>query len=396
MKHQIILLSFLAFVSATFAQTPITIGAADVPIPGVFNITSLTAANPPAPTIGANQTWDYSAYTTTNVFTNDYQAETDTFFTNAGIDVYYDAFKVMSPTLGLGYNTSFEFDFNANGIEDKGLYVYGISNTLGSITGNNNDSLKIPTQKSLLSQPRKFMEFPVTANSAWASDSRRAVNFTITASVFGLNNAPAQHVYHYLRKDSVIGWGKLSVHTAGGSSIPYDVLQIQSENYALDSFYLAGAPAPAQLLNAFSVSQGQKTQIAYMRNFHRKGYFNYLVRFSYGEDNTYTNVASSFYHTDNLTTVGIEDEVAYSTLIFPNPANGNEIFFQMLGKNVLASQYSITDIQGKRIYEGNSEEMGAGNLKLYLPENIENGLYFIQIKDADNQTLTTEKIEIRR
>ncbi len=270
MKTRILLFSFWASISMSFAQTPITINASDIPIPGTFNIMSLTAANPPAATVGTNQNWDYSTFSTTNTSTNVYEPETDPFFTNAGVDVYYNSFKTLSPSLALGYNMSFEFDFNANAVEDKGLYVYAGSYTLGNITGNNNDSLKIPTQKQLFNQSRKVFQFPATANSAWTSSSRSAVDFTITAAAFGLNNTPAKHVFHYTRKDSVIGWGKLSVHTPNGGSIPYDVLMIQSENYAIDSFYLAGAPAPAALLTAFSVAQGQKTEIGHLRSFHRK------------------------------------------------------------------------------------------------------------------------------
>ncbi|MFN0201686.1 MAG: T9SS type A sorting domain-containing protein [Bacteroidia bacterium] len=394
-KSTILLSSTLLWAAVAFCQTPITINAADMPVPTIdYNIDEITATLPPQPTFGSNQNWDYSSYVGNSISSFSYLAETDPFFTNAGIDVYFTGLKKLNASVG--YDIAHEMDFNANKIEYKGLYVYPQSYTLEAFTGNIMDKIEFSEQKIIYPNGRTTIQFPFTANSSWHSTtSRIVVNFKLSVASAGLNATPGQQVFRYTENDSVVGWGKLRVHTAGGSSIPYDVLMLKVESYATDSMYLGGAPAPTSLLNAFGITQGQKSDSRYAYNFHRKGSWFYLMRRYYGADNTYTNLNGSWISTDNIT-VDVEDSFSYSTLFYPNPTNGNELNIQITGKNTLCSQYKVIDMMGRTVETGKPFATNMNDLKVQFNENLANGTYFLQLLDNENQSVLMEKFELLR
>lgn len=394
MKKQITLFSSLLLAATAFSQTAITINATDMPIPGTFNLDDITSANPPNASLGNNQTWNYGTYAGTSSGQNVYIPETDAFFTNAGVDVYLNGFKAL--TSNLSYEIANEFDFNTNKVEDKGVYVYPQAYSLSSTTGNTMDSLVFPVQGHIFSQPRTIISFPFTTNSAWHSVSRAAVDFKLTVTSSGLNKTPGKHVYHTIQNDSIVGWGKLTVHTANGSSIPYDVLMNQSERYSIDSFYLAGSPAPAALMSAFGITQGQKTNVRYAYNFYRAGSFNYLMRLFFGSDNTYNAVQAVWIHTDNVTTTDVETAPAYSTLLYPNPTNGSQLNIQVLGKNIALTQYAVIDMMGRVVQTGEPQITGSESVSILLADNLVNGNYVIKVQDSDNQTVVIEKFDLLR
>lgn len=396
MKKSILFFINFLFIGTTFCQTAITINAADMPIP-TSDLTTfdITSANPLAASLGNNQNWDYSSYSSSTLAGAGYTAETMPFFTNAGIDIYTDGVKDLTPTSG--YEVTHELDFNASGIHYAGMYVYEQSIPLVNFTGNSGDSIKFQAQSLLYSTPRTIAAFPFTANSAWHSKtSRTVVNFNITIASAGLNNTPGKHVFRYTENDSVVGWGKLRVYTQNGASIPYDVLMVRHETYATDSMYLGGAPAPTQLLTAFGITQGQKSNVAYAENFYRKGSWYYLMRRYYKTDNTYSTLNASFVNKDNISTVGVEEAVEYSSLIFPNPTNGSELNVEIMGKNVEFSQYEVIDMLGRTVQIGTKNLNGGDNLKIALNENLSNGTYFVKILNTDNQMIIMEKFDLMR
>lgn len=396
MKSTFLLFGSLFLSWATFSQTPITINAADMPVPTAdLNILEITNTNPPAASLGNNQNWDYGSYVGSSPSSVSYAPETLPFFTNAGVDVYIDGAKALTGVTG--YDISHKIDFNATGIYYKGLYVYEQNIPLEGFTGNSGDSIKFPAQAILYTTPRTIMQFPCTANSAWHSKtSRSVVDFTITVASAGLNNTPGQHVFTYTENDTVVGWGKLRVYTPNGASIPYDVLMTRYEVYANDSMYLGGAPAPAPLLTAFGITQGQKTNISYAENFHRKGSWYYLMRRFYRTDNTYSTLNASFINTDDVSTVGVADEMAYSSLVFPNPTNGSAFNVEVMGKNTTFSQYDVIDMMGRTVQSGKPHLNGMSKASISLHENLVNGTYFIKMTDANNRTIIMEKFDLIR
>jgi hypothetical protein len=401
MKFLLKLSIFFLVPNAIYSQSAITFFSPDMPIPTTgFNYDEFTALNPTQPTIGVNKSWNYATYFGNSPSSVDFYPEVDPFYTAAGVDVYFQSFKTLSPNLGLGYLFYSELDFNQNGVDDKGIYIDEQVFSLEALTGSITDNLTFPLQGYLTNGARRVVKFPMTNSTHWTSSVRKANDFTLKVAAFGLNNTPCQHVYTIVRQDSIVGWGKLRVHTATGPSIAYDVLIDKLKQYSIDSFYVAGAPAPAALMTAFSVSQGQISDVTHQYNFYRLGSYSYLMRFHYGADASYTNLEYAYINTDNLTTetTGISEttENTYSTVLFPNPSNGSEINLTILGKDLDNVSYTITDLSGKILQSADNQVTLGNTLTVKLANELSNGMYFLQVKDKKEVIVAGESFGVQR
>jgi hypothetical protein len=316
----------------TSGQTPATITADDMPPPiGPYNydnVSGLLSGETPA----NDGTWDYSGISANTPTTASYYPEFVPFFVDAGVDAYRSFNKNLNA--GFAYQIYQEFDFNENGVYDIGVDIEEDSNTLLPFTGNINDSIFLPAQREIVSVPRRIIEFPFSENSAWSSSSRRVTEMVINVPAFGLNYAHFEHAYTWVRKDTIVGWGKMRVYTPDGPSISYDVLMDQISEHTVDSFYLGGMPAPPALLDAFGILQGQKTEIVHRYNFYRKGSFAYLASLYFGADDTFTNALEAYISTDGIETAppsAVIDQATYATLLYPNPATGGELNIKVMG-----------------------------------------------------------------
>lgn len=393
-------LTFSLFISMfAISQTPITLNSINVPIPnGGYTFSEITEKNPPPPLVGNNQTWNYSSFTSLDTFDSFYIKEEDPFYTSEGVDVYQLGFKLLNQQLG--YNVFFEYDFNENGVEDKGVYIDQQVYSLQQLTGNAADNITFPLQGYILNNPRKIMEFPMTAGSSWESSSNYSTSFTLKVAAFGLNDVPARHAYRTVRRDTIVGWGKMSVYTPNGPSISYDVLMNRSVQFSVDSFYLNGAPAPAALLNAFSVTQGQISGLSHAYNFYRAGAFNYLARFFYGTDATFSNLSNSFVTMEDLTPITSSTQEfgkeTYATILFPNPSNGQEINLLLMGKEINQINYTVSDLSGRIVQSSENYRLNDNKLTIHLTNSIPSSLLILQVRDQKNNLIATEKLNIQR
>ncbi|MGB4850153.1 MAG: T9SS type A sorting domain-containing protein [Saprospiraceae bacterium] len=393
--------STLLFVMLTsiigFTQA-ITIDASDVPLPpAAILLDDIFATNPANPITGLDQTWNYSSYFGDSLIALTYPTETDPFFTSAGVDFHALAFKGLTATLGYFLNS--EIDFNSNGVFESGLSIDAAKFSLLAFTGSTLDSMIIPAQKQIFLSDKTIMKFPYTIGSGWHSMSRRFADFNLTVSAFGLNHTQGQHVYTTMRSDTIIGWGKMRVYTSGGPSIDYDVLMDKVHEYNVDSFYLGGAPASPFLLSAFGVSQGQHTNESYFYRFNRKGAGSYpfIAQFSYGNNATYTTLNDARINLDNLTT-GINDlhGVDYSTLVFPNPTNSNEVNIKILGHDPAPTEYAVFDLLGMNVQQGKIDNASNDMITLSLNDNIGNGTYVIRLMNKEGKEVIVEKVNLQR
>lgn len=391
--HFSLIISVLAGLSA-FGQTATTITADDMPVPTepyyVDKVTGLVPNASPA----ENETWDYA-----NVFGNSpdsvyYYPEYLPFFLDAGVDVYRPFFKNFSPDFG--YQIFQEFDFNQNGIYDVGVDVLGQNNTLQPFTGNINDSIFILAQSEIVSVPRRIIEFPFTANSAWSSSSRRVTDMVINVPAFGLNYAPVQHAYTWVRHDSIVGWGKMRVYTPDGPSIDYDVLMDRMAEHAVDSFYLNGTPAPAPLLTAFGVAQGQLTHRNHRYIFYRKGTFGYLATFTYGSDATYSNLINAFIGTDGLEAApsATVESLRYASVLYPNPSAGGELNIRLMGGQFELGSFEVFDAMGRQVRQGKLLEANGGEFQVKMGTHLPTGNYLIQLKDKQLRSVAVQRFEV--
>lgn len=378
------------------AQSPITIQASDIPVPSSpFNMVSLPITGLPATSLGTNQSWNYSAYIGSSPSQNEYLAETDSYFTNAGIDIYLDGTKSFNSNFS--YYISNEWDFNANAIDDKGYYVYPQNYSLLNFTGNAADSLFMPEQKYILPTPRKIFSFPFSYQSHWASDSRRSTQFFLNVASYGLTQAPAEHAYHAMRSDSIVAWGKLKLYTASGPSAEVDVLVDKVATYAIDSFYLNGSPAPQALLTAFGVTQGQQTNTLYYYNFIRKNAVNYLMRLVYDSDPTYTTMTAAFVNTDNLapTSVSSNEPTLYMSSVYPNPATANSIHVMIGGQAPEALTYTMLNMAGQCVQQGEVSNLASG-LELPIHAHLPNGIYTLTLNNKQQQAVVQHTFTLQR
>ena len=392
-----ILANLLLFCCSTFAlygQTPFTITTDNFPLFGyqLFDGPSNPNGNNliPAP----NGNWNLSSYHNGSTVFNDYQVETLPFYTSAGIDIYLSDVKNLTPTLG--YYIDNEFDFNANGVYDKGIYVGAQAYSLGQFTGNAQDSLTFPNQGAILQNGRQIMKFPATYTSAWASKSRRIVDFKLTVAAAGLNKTPCQHVYTIFRSDTIVGWGKLRVYSNGASSIPYDVLINRTVQYTVDSFFVGGAPAPPTLLAAFGITQGQQTAPIYRYTAFREGNSTQLAVINYS-NSSFTTPTAFFFDTNNLTTsaVSAPEQHDFSTLLFPNPSPAGVINLQITGNIPTISAYEILDNLGRSVQSG-AANGDNGLLQVQLKSDISAGAYLLHVLDDKKQTLLTAQFMLER
>ena len=389
MRKIVTLLALLPLASVVSGQ--ITISSTDMPVPtGSYNIFTVGATGP---MVGTNLHWDYGT-NSGGASSVAYSTETDPFFTSAGIDVYFGSTKTLTP--GFSYLQNLELDFNTTNVKESGILVPYQLFDISSVSGTPGDTLSFPLQKSLLTTPTEIIHFPFTANSSWHSVSRRSVDFNLTVGALSLSNAAGTHAYYIYRNDTIVGWGKMRVYTTYGPSIYYDVLMDKISTYAVDSFYMGGAPASPILLGAFMVTQGQHTDSAFRYDFYRKTSFNYLMDFDYQNDPTYNSLILASIDKDNVMQAGINDVngVMYSTVLFPNPSDGTEINLQILGKDVNAATYYITDVTGRKVQSGTAEMKSKNLVHIALDRTIVNGQYLLHVTDMNNAVIANEQLTI--
>lgn len=391
MKKIFTLLALLP-AAAVFGQA-ITINATDMPVPSTTNCEDLSASPMATPSMGASQVWNYGTYSGV-AFVNSFTPETITAFTSLGVDVNVAGRKTL--TTGFFYYVNTELDFNSTSVMDRGVSVPAQGYDLAAFTASTADSLIFPAQNAIASTPRTVFQFPFTANSSWESSSRRAVNFEISVASAMLDHTPGQHVFYSYRKDTIVGWGKMTVHAASGPSIQYDVLMDKIIQYNTDSFYLGGAPAPPTLMAAFSIAQDQKNDSNLRYNFYRKGHYNYLYSYYYGSDATFSTPQGQYVHKDGLTGVGVDDlKNSFTTVVFPNPATGNDINILVSGKNDIKGSYIVTDMAGRTVQVGEVALVN-GTLHIALDNSLVNGNYIINVINTDNTPVFTEQFSVAK
>jgi Secretion system C-terminal sorting domain len=391
MKSIFTLLILLVSIVLIHAQSAITINESDMPIPTAeIPIVIVDHTKIKNPTGGTNVSWDYSEAIPTETGSSIFYPETAQFFKDAGIDVYIDVFKKFNENFG--YYISQEWDINSTGIYDKAHYVYPQAYGLGTFTGNSKDSLIMDEQGYILSDPRVVIKFPMTMGTAWKSTSRRYSDFRLKVSAFNLVNTPARHVFYTIRQDSIVAWGKMRVPTENGISNYHDVLMERVKSSIVDSFYLAGQPAPPALLVGFSITQGQKLDESHLYNIYRKGQLNYFMRVNYGTDKSYTKPVSAFINIDGLETSASKDEIQnFSSIVYPSPAN--ESVNIMLGDiNQTFDTYEIIDAMGRTINNGDVNQ--SGNTVTIDIHTIPNGNYYVKLHNLKSKIYQTESISI--
>jgi Secretion system C-terminal sorting domain len=394
MKKSATLLLISCYSLLAFSQSPFTITASNFPVFGLQKYSGPHTFNGATLSTSANGVWDLSAYSGSGIQQTNYLIETLDVFTQAGVDVYLSDVKALTPALG--YEMDSELDFNTDGVFDKGFYVGAQAYSLAAFTGNNNDSLTFPLQGALVSSARQIMQFPATHTTAWSSQSRRVVDFNLTVGAAGLNKTPCKHVFTIFRTDTIAGWGTLRVYANGAPSVPYGVLVNRSVQFAVDSFFVGGPPAPPALLNAFGITQGQKTDIINRLTAYREGHSMPLAVVFF-ENSNFTTPTVIYTDSENLTTTATHspENLQYTTLLYPNPSADGVVHLQIAGDAPTIRTCEIIDLEG-RVLQRSHADLQGNAIHLAVDNHIANGAYFLRVLDDKKQTVITEQFILSR
>jgi hypothetical protein len=150
---------------------------------------------------------------------------------------------------------------------------------LGALTGSATDSLVVPAQTVSLNG-RVQVAFPLTAGSVTRQTSRTGTVGLLTVGLVGLNRTPLRLVQRVSRVDSVAGWGTVRIPAGTGATAAIPALLQRTRIVEVDSFYLAGQPAPAALLGALGVQQGATFGVNF-DNFYRANSGQAVLEFDY-------------------------------------------------------------------------------------------------------------------
>lgn len=317
--------------------------------------------------------------------------------TDSGADLL--SFRVAVPTYQYGDSVSGKIgtfhivEKKYGSITSLGQFEYAsqvidTEYNLFSITAGAFDSIFIPAQTNIYTTPLVKIAFPITNGSSWQSVLSSDLTFELSLAAFSLSHQQFTQRRFTIRKDTVVGWGKVRVKNSAGAPSPYiNVLQVQTSTYTTDSFYMGSSVAPGVYLTLLGLTQGKK-DTSYTQYFYRTGEVTPLVSASY-RDAGFSIPSKVIYHHQRLETVGLEKvNGATSISVYPNPAT-NELHVRLPQSSPY--DYTVTDISGKVVFSGQIGGRQA-DASISLPQHLLTGLYQINISSKGEPKYTTQLV----
>jgi hypothetical protein len=360
----------------------ITLNQNNVPHSASYSdVRAMNSSGIAVPMHGANVLYDYSALPMNSIDTIPYIPATRAGFTS------YTRFNYSSSGLsGFQLISEYYTQKTNDGIAQTATFKIPQSFGIGAISGTATDSLIFPGGTNTLAQVPYDIKFPATYGSTWSANFKYVTEFALTVSGFGLNNAPGEQKQHVAFVDSVVGWGMLTLPTSNGASIFYDVLLVKESLTTVDSVFLSGSPAPAQLLSAFGLTQGQ---IGY-----RNRYYFYSPNFERPllsvEMSANWQTAERSFHaaTGLISAFGLDeqDNLQYIS-VYPMPAKAGARVTFAVSQVAKQSVLKVYDATGKCLNQATLLATDAGLLSWLVPADLPAGLYTYQlIGDNDVQS----------
>jgi hypothetical protein len=369
------------------AQVVLTQSSYPISVTGTDSLRMTTYASPfPSLAFSASGMWDLSTVVDSAPVFFEYRLPTFTGYQFADSSIYR-----LFGYAGFNYQGNVQSSILGGGLLDYGLKIQPISYSLFPITSTITDSLFIDSQLTLYSSPHTKIGFPAAYTSSWSSSYVSDVNFHLSWSPF-YSHSPGVVRRYTTEVDSVLGWGKLRIRDAGGSSSPYlSVLQVKTIITTTDSFLIGGTPFPVVLTSGFNVVQGTTTT-TYLQNYYRPEEVTALAQVTF-TDATYSQAKSATTHVQRLSDVGVPNLMNNNKFeIYPNPVSGNSIFVSLPGTG--AWSYRLSDMNG--IVTGSGVLETSGNKgQVTLPGAIAPGSYYLKLENSSQQSLT-RSIEILR
>jgi Secretion system C-terminal sorting domain len=339
------------------------------------------------PSRGNNQTWDFSSVrdSTTDIYYSGGITQPATtrpsVFSSATLET-----NRFSYFQNFGIPTRSYYMLNTTGYSLIGDSIGFSRFPLLALTGNTADSLTFPAASRKRSTPERLHVFPITSTSSNTTTSNYTTNFLLKASVFGLNNTPGYQSHTNIEKDTTLGWGTLKLRNpATGGVLNFNVLLQLKTIIGIDSFYLAGQPAPGALLTQFGLQQGQKDTFSIF-SFIGLGFK--APHMSIETNGNQTQVGRAFRailpNLGLLSPTRETNDYTVATKVFPNPTSQG-ITFEFDKKSSADWQIMIYNSVGQIVkWHRVSATMGTISERVNLDASMITGQYFYNIIDENS------------
>lgn len=395
------LLPFVALALGVFSfgeiRSQTTIELSDFPTQGssfrsTRNIVT-NSTNYKTPSEGENKVWNYTGFESSGNLPPNMGVTSDNDFS---LSHHYWR------TYGVFQNFRIVSDFHY-GLDQEGYFRYAKQQydttfSLQSLTGNPSDEINFPDAKIMFDGKANVVRFPLSYGASWSDTTILRTPYVLTAQAFGLNKVPGFHQLTMIYNREVVGEGKVVMDDDNGNpSVEMNALLVNSRLVHIDSFYLGGSPAPAQLLAAFGASQGARSEyLSY--DFYREGYGDYLLHIeadfmepdkdlyymSFNNDAIVPNTASM----PNLLTSDIQ--------LYPNPMhNGQRLQLNSQLQDAKVARFVLLSVDGRKVVDQLIEfDHGIENNDMPIPSYLVPGIYTCQLYDAHAQLIYVNKLMV--
>ena len=384
-----LLYTILALLSAGQSIAQITISSSPAINPGKVDSCNLPtpAALAALPSLAPvlNGSWDLgSTALLAAPFTYTYKAKTSGFSTAS---FSYSMAYEIGTSFGIEYTCWRNVQQSSTGVVILGEEILKRqAKPLGAITADPLDSIVFGQQTMAFSSSLPILKLPATMSSKWGATAVRTVGFNLTVDAYSLNNTPGQHKQIRNSLDSVVGWGRMKVPIAGKAASAWiPVLQVRHSDIILDSFFLAGSPAPDPLLNAIGVMQGQSNTVS-RTFFYRAGAYRPLVEAVHIAPSHSSNVSKLYLHALDLPeeSTGISSTTLGDVRIYPNPVRNGKLHLDISGRATAGWSYSLININGQQVAQGQLALTAATHsCEINLPQGLQPGIYYITLSHAN-------------
>lgn len=384
MKKSITTLLSLAVVSLASAQ--LTLTGANTPHSPSYEADRNMFSGGAIPQHGNNVTYDYSNVTTSNSDMIPYMPAV-----RAGFESSTRFSYGSTPLGGIPLFSEYYTHKDATGIHRTGSYKLPQAVGLGTLSGNNSDTVHFPGNNSIFANPVYDIKFPASYGSTWESSYMFDVDFNLTISAFGLNGTPGYRHQHCLKTDTVVGSGTLKLPGGSQGSFEYPVILVKSTISYIDSTFLGGAPAPDQLLSALGLTQGFQSSINeyyfYASDFERP-----LLYLSMSSN--WENILFSYYSPKGVEHLSTNSLSSINSNIYPNPIQSGDVLNVSMNSALEPSKIQIFGLNGTTILSQDIHTMQGNSFSIQLPQNAASGIYICQVVDANGAIILNNKITI--
>lgn len=372
----------------------VTVDQSSFPRPAGYidNVTQASISGVALPTEGADQAWDYSSLSATSTFSTQWHdASGDIDFPTA---LNYENTELFFQTFVMRARIYEAVD--ADGWYNQGRSIFDTTFSITAISGGANDVLNFPTQVQPNHGRNNFLEFPASLGSTWTESFYQETQFNLTVVAFGLSNTPGLQRSRIEITRTVVGDGTLVIPDENGNpSGTLDAILVKLDAYtAVDSFFLGGQPAPAQLLTAFGLTQGAETDYNPAYLFYVPGFTSPVLNINLDASEA---ISSAYYKPSAAAlATSINDAQALTALkTYPNPIAAGASLSVGLGEGADGiSTIELMDVTGRTV-ANQTIQPNTNTAQLAIPSTVVAGIYSVILRDAKNTLLQTTRIVVQ-